>query len=94
MGQTLLSMLKIKKSIKNVSIWQTWSSYYILLKFLLIYKKKIVLVLSVCLIVADKTEWGKTGGNHNNTGKKKEGEVFQFRNKLVNSKEPFASKKE
>ena len=38
-----------------------------------------------CLIVADKTECGKTRGNDNNTGKNKEGEVLQFRNKLVKS---------
>lgn len=85
-------MLKIQKLIKKfiylTNLEKLLSSPKVSTKM---QEKKIVLVL--CLTVAAKTEWGKKGGNHDNTGKNKEREFLQLRNKLVNSEEPFSLQK-
>lgn len=56
-------------------------------------KEQSVLTLSICLIVAAKTEWENTREKCGNTGKKVEKEFLQLRNNLVYSEEPVLLKK-
>ena len=95
MDQALLKTLKIQKSIKNVSVWQTWSSYYLLLRFPLRWKKikiknnKNKTSCAFCLTAATKTEEGK----HDNTGKNKGREFLQLINKTSQSWRAFFNPK-